>query len=108
MSSDIATSAPYPPLHPGQQDLADFGVRLAQAGLGPNARGLVAMVQEAAVAVALQVAPDILERLAIVTATRFTQLASRVQGMQGMGPWVRRDQVLMLIQQAAMTNPTTH
>jgi hypothetical protein len=91
-----------------QQDFIDLGSKLNDLGLGAEARGIAAEIQNAASNFALHVTPNLLDRLQRVNRARFADLASYVQAMNGWGPYIRRDQVLMLIQQASLTPLTTN
>lgn len=106
MNSDLQTVPPSAINGSGQQDLAALGALVNQVGFSPAAaRALVAQIQSAGISVALSVTPELVEQMRQLTAARFADLAMRIQMMSGIGPYVRRDQVLMMIQNTMTINP---
>jgi hypothetical protein len=108
VSSDIAVGTPVPTPYNGQQSLMELGARLGRTGFTEDqARGLAAEIQEIGVTVALGAISPLLERLRRITMGRFGDLAGRVAQLPSFGGYIRRDSVIMLIEQAASTNPNT-
>jgi len=100
MTSDIAVPIT------GQQAMTELGARAHHTGFAPDqVRALVARIQEMAATTTLGAMPDILDNLAAITMGKFVDLAARVQGLRGMGPYVRREDVLLLIQAIATAQP---
>ena len=99
MTNDIAVPVS------GQQAMAELGARANHVGFTPDqVRGLVAFIQELGTTVAFATVPDLLSKLGTINQARFLDLGDKVQRMQGIGPYVRRDAVLGLIQEAMLTN----
>jgi uncharacterized Fe-S center protein len=98
---------PYPALNP--QDLAQLGAMMVTAGLTTlQARALVAKVQQAAAQTALMLAPDIMEEVRKVQEARMLTILQQVQILQRhpvFMNYIRRDQVLQIIQMVMSTVP---
>lgn len=84
-----------------------LGALVNSVGFSPAvARALVAEVQQAGTAVALAVVPNLIERMRVLNQARYADLYQQVKMMNGYGPLINRNQVLQLIQQMAVTNPS--
>lgn len=91
----------------GQQDFAELGAILTTAGLpAAAARAFVAQVQQTAIQAAIASSTDLLGTLNRVHAARVADLYQRIQLLRATVPgYVRRDQVLMAIQQVFTSIP---
>ena len=107
--TDIDTLDPNPRLAINPQDLAQLGALMVTAGLTTlQARALVAKVQQVAAQAALMVAPDIMEEVRKVQEARMLNILNQVQLLARhpiMMNYIRRDQVLYIIQTVMSTVP---
>lgn len=98
---------PYAGISP--QDLAQLGGMFVSNGLTTlQARGLVAKVQQVAAQTALLMAADILEEVRKVQEARMLSILQQVQLLARhpiMMNYIRRDQVLYIIQTVMSTVP---
>ncbi len=96
---------PSPALNP--QDLAQLGAMMVTAGLTTlQARALVAKVQQAAAQTALMLAPDIMEEVRKVQEARMLTILQHIQVLpRYLSNYIRRDQVLQIIQMVMSTTP---
>lgn len=91
----------------GQQDLAEFGSMLGELGYNrEQTRGVIAALQQLGNQAALAAGSTMIEQMQRHVERRLSRLIYDVQQMAGFGPFVRRSEVFMAIQRAALSNPT--
>lgn len=85
------------------QNMAELGARISKAGYTiMETRALIATIQEVAAQTAMNVTPQIMEKVAEIQAARFEELYDRVRRLPGVLGQVPRDLVLSLIQSATV------
>jgi|KBSSwiStaDraftv2_1062776.scaffolds.fasta_scaffold291899_2 hypothetical protein len=88
------------------QDIASLGAMLAGHGLDQmQVQGLVARMQKLGVQVALGSLPDMLEDIRRIQESRIWGAINQIQALTSMGPYVRRDQVLLILNGLAQRTP---
>ena len=88
------------------QDIASLGAMLAGHGLDQmQVQGLVARMQKLGVQVALGSLPDMLEDIRRIQESRIWGAINQIQALSSMGPYVRRDQVLLILNGLAQRTP---
>ena len=88
------------------QDIASLGAMLAGHGLDQmQVQGLVARMQKLGVQVALGALPEMLEDIRRIQESRIWGAIGQIQALSSMGPYVRRDQVLLILNSVAQRTP---
>jgi hypothetical protein len=88
------------------QDIASLGAILAGHGLDQmQVQGLVARMQKLGVQVALGALPEMLEDIRRIQEARIWGAISQIQALSSMGGYVRRDQVLLILNGLSQRTP---
>ena len=87
-------------------DIASLGAMLAGHGLDQmQVQGLVARMQKLGVQVALGALPEMLEDIRRIQEARIWGAISQIQALSSMGGYVRRDQVLLILNGLSQRTP---
>jgi hypothetical protein len=107
MSSDLEVQVQHVPNGGiNAQDIASLGAILAGHGLDQmQVQGLVARMQKLGVQVALSSLPEMLEDIRRIQQSRLWGAINQIQALSSMGPYVRRDQVLLILNGVAQRTP---
>jgi hypothetical protein len=88
------------------QEIASLGAILAAHGLDQmQVQGLVARMQKLGVQVALGTLPEMLEDIRRIQESRIWGAISQVQALSSMGGYIRRDQVLLILNGLSQRTP---
>ena len=88
------------------QDIASLGAILAGHGLDQmQVQGLVARMQKLGVQVALGALPEMLEDIRRIQEARIWGAISQIQALSSMGGYIRRDQVLLILNGLSQRTP---
>lgn len=87
-------------------DIASLGAILAGHGLDQmQVQGLVSRMQKLGVQVALGALPEMLEDIRRIQESRIWGAVNQIQALSSMGPYIRRDQVLLILNGLAQRTP---
>jgi hypothetical protein len=88
------------------QDLASLGAALSAHGFTQlQVQGLIGRIQKVAAQVAISTIQDTLEDIRRIQEARFMEIVQTIRTMKSMGPYVRIDQVIQVIQMVAAKTP---
>ena len=83
------------------QNMAELGARIGKAGWTVmETRALIALIQDVAAQTALNVTPQIMDKIAEIQSARLQELSERVRNLPGALGYVPKDLVLSLIHRA--------
>jgi hypothetical protein len=107
MSTDLEVQVQHVPNGGiNAQDIASLGAILAGHGLDQmQVQGLVARMQKLGVQVALGALPEMLEDIRRIQESRIWGAISQIQALSSMGGYVRRDQVLLILNGLSQRTP---